>query len=164
MNRGGWDPTAQQAKSRFQEERTVFNYIWPLGLVVLSNVFYQICAKSVPEGMNPLASLTITYVVGAVASVILYYVLNRDANILTEYSKANWAPFVLGIVIVGLEVGYIYAYKAGWPVSTAQIVQAAVLAVILIFVGRMLYHESVTWNKIVGILVCLGGLGLINMK
>ena len=126
----------------------MFNYVWPLGLVVLSNVFYQICAKSVPEGMNP----------------ILYYVLNKDANIITEYSKVNWAPFVLGIVIVGLEVGYIYAYKAGWPVSTAQIVQAAILAVILIFVGYFLYRENITWNKIGGILVCLVGLGMINIK
>lgn len=142
----------------------MFNYVWPLGLVVLSNVFYQICAKSVPDGMHPLASLTITYLTGAAASVILYFLLNRDANILTEYSKTNWAPFALGIVIVGLEVGYIYAYKAGWPVSTAQIVQAAVLAVILIFVGYFLYKESITWNKILGILVCLGGLSLINMK
>ena len=72
--------------------------------------------------------------------------------------------FILGIVIVGLEVGYIYAYKAGWPVSTAQIVQAAILAVILIFVGHSLYQESITWNKIVGILVCLVGLGIINIK
>lgn len=142
----------------------MFNYIWPLGLVVLSNVFYQICAKSVPEGMNPLASLTITYLIGAAASLLLYYVLNKDANILKEYNKVNWAPFVLGIVIVGLEVGFIYAYKAGWPVSTAQIVQAAVLAVILIIVGYLLYKESITWNKILGILICLAGLGLINMK
>ena len=142
----------------------MFNYVWPIGLVVLSNVFYQICAKSVPEGMNPLASLTITYVIGAVVSAILYYVLNKDANILKEYSRANWAPFVLGVAIVGLEVGFIYAYKAGWSVSTAQIVQAAILAGILIFVGYMLYKESITWNKIVGITVCLVGLVLINMK
>lgn len=142
----------------------VFSYIWPLGLVVLSNVFYQICAKSVPDKMDPLASLTITYVVGAVASLVLYFALNRDGNIIREYQKTNWAPFVLGLVIVGLEVGFIYAYKAGWPVSVAQIVQAAVLAVILIFVGYMLYKEAITWNKIVGIIVCLAGLGLINMK
>ena len=104
------------------------------------------------------------HLIGAAASVILYYVLNKDANIITEYSKVNWAPFVLGIVIVGLEVGYIYAYKAGWPVSTAQIVQAAILAVILIFVGYFLYRENITWNKIGGILVCLVGLGMINIK
>ena len=30
----------------------MFSYIWPIALVVLSNVVYQICAKSVPEGMN----------------------------------------------------------------------------------------------------------------
>ena len=48
----------------------MFSYIWPLGLVVLSNVFYQICAKSVPDRMNPFASLTITYLVGASASLI----------------------------------------------------------------------------------------------
>ena len=142
----------------------MFRYIWPLALVIVSNTVYQICAKSVPSGMNPLASLTITYMVGAAASLILYFALNRGGNIVTEWSRTNWAPIVLGFVIVGLEVGYIYAYKAGWPVSTAQIVQAAVLAIILIFVGKMLYNEAVTWNKIVGIIICLGGLGLINLK
>jgi len=64
----------------------MFNYVWPLALVILSNILYQVCAKSVPEGMNPLASLTITYVIGAVASFILYYGLNKDANIIHEYS------------------------------------------------------------------------------
>lgn len=142
----------------------MFNYIWPLALVVVSNVFYQICAKSVPESMNPLASLTVTYAVGAVLSFVLYFVLNKSPNIINEYRHVNWAPFVLGIVIVGLEVGYIYAYKAGWQVSTAQIVQAALLAVILIFVGYYLYKEQLTWNRIVGVAVCLAGLVLINIK
>lgn len=142
----------------------MFAYIWPLALVILSNVFYQISAKSVPDKMDPFASLTITYLVGAIASLILYFVLNRNGNLIHEYQMTNWAPFVLGFVIVGLEVGYIYAYKAGWQVSVAQIVQAAVLAVILIFVGYFFYKEALTWNKIVGILICLVGLGLINMK
>ena len=140
----------------------MFNYIWPLALVVLSNVFYQICAKSVPSEINPLASLTVSYAIGAVVSLILYYVLNKGANIAAEYKQLNWAPFVLGIVIVGLEVGYIYAYKAGWPVSAAQITQAAVLAIILIFVGYLLYKEAITWTKVIGIAVCLVGLALIN--
>jgi drug/metabolite transporter (DMT)-like permease len=142
----------------------MFNYVLPLVLIVLSNVVYQICAKSIPRDMSPLASLTITYAIGIIASLVLYYALNKEANIIHEYSKVNWAPFVLGLVVVGLEVGYIYAYKAGWPVSTAQVVQAAVVAIILIFVGYLLYKESLTWNKIAGIIVCLAGLGLINLK
>ena len=142
----------------------MLSYVWPLGLVLLSNVFYQICAKEVPEKMNPFAALTITYLISTIVSVVMYFALNKDGNIIQEYQKTNWSPFVLGFVIVGLEVGWIYAYNAGWPVSVAQIVQASVLAVILIFVGYILYKEAITWNKIVGIIVCLAGLGLINIK
>ena len=141
----------------------MLNYVWPIVLVILSNVFYQICAKSVPEGMNPLASLTVTYLIGAVVSFALYYILGKDANIIKEYSQINWAPFVLGFVIVGLEVGYIYAYKAGWQVSTAQIVQAALVAIVLVFVGYGLYHEALTLKKIAGIVICLSGLVLIHI-
>ena len=142
----------------------MFSYIWPIALVVLSNTLYQICAKSVPEGMNPLASLTVTYLIGAAVSCAMYYILNRDANLIREIRQTNWAPIVLGIVVVGLEVGFIYAFRAGWQISMAQIVSSAVLAVILIFVGYLLYHEAITWNKIVGIIVCLAGLVLINYR
>ena len=142
----------------------MFSYIWPIALVVLSNTLYQVCAKSVPEGMNPLASLTVTYLVGAAVSCAMYYILNRNADLLKEIRLTNWAPIVLGIVIVGLEVGFIYAFRAGWQISMAQIVSSAVLAVILIFVGYTLYHEAITWNKIVGIIICLAGLALINYR
>lgn len=137
-------------------------YIWPIALVVVSNIVYQICAKSVPGTINPLASLTVTYLVGAVVSGILYFLLNKDADLIQEYKHLNWAPFVLGIVIVGLEVGFIYAYKIGWTVSTASVVQSAFLAVALIVVGALLYRESITWNKVVGIVICLIGLVFIN--
>lgn len=142
----------------------MLSYIWPIALIVLSNTLYQICAKSVPEGMNPFASLTVTYLVGALVSGILYYIFGSGTGLLKEYGKLNWAPIVLGVVIVGLEAGYIFAFKAGWQVSTAQVVQAAILAGVLLFVGYLLYHEALTWNKIVGIVVCLIGLVFINLK
>ena len=140
----------------------MFSYIWPIVLVVFSNVLYQICAKSVPQNMHSLAALTITYVIGAVVSVVLYYILGKDANLLNEFRQVNWAPFVLGLVIVGLEVGYIYAFKAGWHIGTTQIVQAVLVTVILVFIGHGLYHETITIKKIAGVAVCLGGLFLIN--
>ena len=141
-----------------------FSYIWPMALLVLSNTVYQICAKSVPEGMNPFASLMVTYLVGAVASAVLYFALGNENGLAKEFSKLNWAPFVLGIVIVGLEAGWIFAYKAGWQVSVGFIVQSAFLAVTLLVVGFFLYHEALTWNKLLGVAVCLAGLIIINYK
>ncbi len=142
----------------------MFNYIWPIALVVLSNIVYQVSAKSVPEGMNPFASLTVTYLIGAVFSAIMYFALSKGGNLMQEYTKLNWAPVVLGIVIVGLEAGFIFAYKAGWQVSTASVVQSSFLAVALIFVGWLLYKEALTWTKLVGVVICLVGLVFINHK
>ena len=140
----------------------MISYIWPIALVVLSNILYQICAKSVPHGMDPLASLTVTYLVAAAVCGALYFALNRGGNLLHEYGRMNWAPVVLGVVIIGLEVGWIYAYKAGWPVSTGFIVQSSFLCVALVFVGRLLYREALTWNKLIGVAICMIGLIFIN--
>ena len=136
--------------------------IWPIALVVFSNIVYQICAKGVPKDMDAMASMTITYLVGAVCSAIMYFVMNKNGNLLQEYAKMNWAPFFLSVSVVGLEVGFIYAYKNGWAVSTASLVQSAFLAVALIIVGAVLYREAIKANKVIGIVICLIGLYFIN--
>ena len=112
--------------------------------------------------MDAMASMTITYIVGAICSAIMYFVMNRNGNLLHEYAKINWAPVFLGVSVVGLEVGFIYAYKNGWAVSTASIVQSSFLAVALLVVGGVLYHETITANKIIGMVICLVGLYFIN--
>lgn len=142
----------------------MLSYIWPMALVIASNIVYQICTKSVPDDASPYASLAVTYLVGAAVSVVLFFLTSRPAEPLKALQKINWSSYVLGLVIVGLEVGFIYAYKAGWPVSAASIVQSAFLSVALILVGYVLYREPITWNKIVGIAICLVGLAIINWK
>lgn len=137
-------------------------YIWPIALVVVSNVLYQICAKSVPKETDAMASMTVTYLVGAAASAVMFFAMNRGGNLFHEYGKMNAAPVLLGISVVGLEVGFICAYKAGWPVSTASIVQSAFLALALIPVGAVLYREAVTPGKVLGVVICLVGLYFIN--
>ena len=138
------------------------SYIWPVALIVASNVLYQVCAKGVPEGMDPFAALSVTYGMGAAVSLVFYFALNRDGDLLREYGQINWAPVVLGLVIVGLEVGYIFAYKAGWPVSTVATVQSAFLAIALLALGALVYHEPVTRDKVLGVVICLVGLGFLN--
>ena len=138
------------------------SYLWPIVLVVCSNIIYQISAKSVPTEMDAMASMTITYLVGAVCSAILFFVFNKNGSLLQEYSRMNLAPALLGLSVVGLEVGFLYAYKVGWPVSTASIVQSAFLSVALVVVGALLYHEAITPNKILGVAVCLVGIYFLN--
>lgn len=142
----------------------MFSYVWPIALVVLSNTVYQICSKNIPGNVSPFASLTITYLVGALFSMIMYLFTEKNHNIMKELGQMNWAPYALGLVIVGLEVGFIYAYKAGWQVSMASVVQSSFLAIALVIVGALLYHEALTWNKLLGIAICMVGLVFMNLK
>lgn len=138
------------------------NLYIPILIVVLSNTIYHICAKSTPEGANTFAGLTVTYLVAAAASYILYAITAKNGNVIAEYKNLNWTCLVLGFAIIGLEAGNILMYKVGWNINTGQIVQAAFLAIVLIFVGFFMYKEAITGPKVAGILVCLVGLYLIN--
>ena len=139
-----------------------FSIYIPILVVVLSNTIYHICSKSTPEGINVFASLTMTYLIAGVSSLILYFVTEKGGNLIAEYKQVNWASIVLGFAIIGLECGNIWMYKVGWNISTGQLVQAAILAVVLVIVGYLMYSEQLTFSKISGIAVCLVGLYLIN--
>ena len=136
--------------------------LWPIALIVFSNIFYNICAKETPAGINPFASLSVTYLVGALFSVLFYFALNKDANLLQEYVHLNWTSFVLGLAVVGLEAGSIYMYKAGWEMSRGQLVYSILLALCLILIGVTVYHESLDTSRIIGVILCMAGLILLR--
>ncbi|MBQ0001900.1 MAG: EamA family transporter [Treponema sp.] len=140
----------------------MFNLIWPAAIIIFSNIVYQICAKGIPEQMNTYASMTVTYAVATIFSALMFFVTTKGDNILHQFKLTNWATIILGIVITGLEVGFIYAYKAGWKVNTLATVTNAFLAIALIFLGFFMYKETITWSKVIGVLICLAGLWFIK--
>ena len=145
----------------------MFKRIWPLALVVGSNIIYHISAKEIPSDMDAFASLTVTYAVACVMTFICYFVFKKisgSKSFAEECRKSNWAPLALGIVIVGLEFGWIMAYKAGWQVSMGYIVVTSIVSTALLFVGYLLYKEKITCYMVIGLALCLVGLVIINLQ
>ena len=140
----------------------MWNMLWPLLLIVGSNCFYHICAKSMPEEAHTFGALTVTYLIGAAISAVTFVVSVRPANVLAELHKLNWAPFVLGLAIVGLEAGNVFLYRAGWKISVGSVVGNISLAIVLLFVGYFLFREQITVRQLIGIAVCALGLFLIT--
>lgn len=140
------------------------NYIWPILLVVGSNVFYHICTKSTPENAQQFAALTVTYFVSMISAALLYFFTSETKNLITDYKNLNWTSFVLGIAIVGLEVGFIQMYRVGWNISIGSLVANIVLAIVLILVGLLMYKENISVNQIIGICLCISGLIFINKR
>lgn len=142
----------------------MINYIWPILMVIVSNVFYNITTKLTPEKANPFLVMIITYLVGAVLSVILFFNTKVEKNIMADFSKLNWTSILLGFSIVGLETGYIYMYRIGWNISIGSLIANIILSIILVFIGVLFYKEQINLNKIIGIGMCLVGLFFINKK
>ena len=141
----------------------MWNLIWPILIVILSNTFYNICMKSMPGDVNPFAALFITYVVSAIITAIIFVFMVKPENVASEISKVNWTSIILAFAVVGLEFGYVFVSRAGWAVSTASVVANIALACVLVVVGYFLYKENVSFHQILGIFVCMAGLVLINL-
>lgn len=138
-------------------------YYWPILFILLSNVLYDISAKSFPKGINAQAGLVIDYIVSAVASLALFFLTSKNKNFLKELRKINWATFSLAIGCTGIDLGYILLFRAGWNISFGSLVCNILIAVSLIFIGIIFYHEYINKNHVAGISLCLIGFVLINI-
>lgn len=140
----------------------MWHMLWPILIVIGANTLYNICTKSTPAEINSFASLAITYALSAVLCLGFFYFTSQEKHLLREISKANWSAFALAFSVVFLEFGYICIYRTGWKVSMASLVANISLACILLFVGVLLYRESISLRQLAGIVVCLFGLFLIG--
>lgn len=138
-------------------------FIWPVLMVVLSNTFYNISQKSSPGAVNAFGTLTVTYLVAAGIAATLFLATAGVFHVPEELRKLNWTAPVLGVSIVGLEVGYLYLYRAGWKVSAGSVVCNITLAVVLIVVGAFLYRETITVKQLLGMGLCALGLVLVTL-
>ena len=142
----------------------MFMYVFSIVLIVASNVMYNICQKSTPAKVNPFASLLVTYLTAAVLTVIALYCSKAGDDFFATFKKINWTSFALGLSILGLEFGYIMAYRAGWNISLGSLVANIFLALMLIPIGILFYKEGFALMKVLGVVLCIMGLVLINKK
>ena len=142
----------------------MFMYVFSIVLVVASNLLYHICQKSTPQGVNPFSALFLTYLTAAVLTVIAFYFSPHDKGFLRSLKELNWTTVVVGISVVGLEFGYLMAYRTGWNISVGSLVANIILAVMLIPIGILFFKEGFGINKILGSVFCIIGLILINKR
>jgi drug/metabolite transporter (DMT)-like permease len=140
----------------------MFMYVFSIALIVASNILYNICQKSTPERANPFAALFMTYLFAGVLTVAAFYANKTDKTFFQSFKELNWTSIALGVAIVGLEFGYIMAYRAGWNLSVGSLVAHIILAVALIPIGILFYKEGFGFNKVLGSMLCIAGLVLIN--
>jgi len=101
-------------------------------------------------------------VTAAIFTVIIFLFNKTDKEFFQAFKELNWTSILLGVSIVGLEFGYLMAYRAGWKISVGSLVANIALALMLIPIGILFFKEGFGFNKILGASFCIIGLILIN--
>jgi len=136
---------------------------FPITVAVLANVFYHVASKSIPAEQNAFMGLVVNYATALIASAILFF-LTPHEKILVEAAKSNWACILMGLSITGVEVGFVMIYRAGGELSTVSLIVNILLALAMLIVGGIFYHEQISAQKIFGAALCIAGVVMLSSR
>lgn len=136
-------------------------YVGSIVLIVSSVLTYQIAQKFVPHDLNPWHVLVVAYTV-ALAFCVAASVLDRSVKPLLESLRTtNIAVPLVGIAAVGIELGWILAFRAGWRLNITGLVSNVTVAMLVAPIGYLFFKEKLNVQNLIGIVLCLVGLSLV---
>lgn len=139
-------------------------YYISITVAILSTVLYHVSQKATPRGANPAIALMITYAVavGLTAGILTF--IPARSGIRAELRQLNAASILLAVSIVGLELGFLLAYRSGWNLGMAAVVANVAASLILVPIALIAFKDELSWINLAGILLCLIGLVMLNSK
>ena len=136
-------------------------YVGSIALTIGGNVAYHLLNKSVAPNAHPFASLVATYGVGFIVSLAIL-AFDARGGVGAGLRQLNWASYLLGAVVVLLELGFLLAYRAGWRISVAALYSNVAVGLLLLPAGMLIYRETLSLPNAAGIVLALISLMLMT--
>lgn len=138
--------------------------IFSIILIIVSNVIYQVSQKSVPHGAHPLVATIVAYIAALALCFVMLLFMPLQESIGASLQRLNWASYALGVSIVGVELGFLLAYRAGWDISIGVVIANSAIMVLLVPIGLIFFKEQLSWSNVLGAILCIAGVVLIARK
>lgn len=135
-----------------------------LALAVACTVGYHLVLKLTPTGVNPLLSLLVTYTLVTVLFGAILLVSPGGFEWKQELRQLNWTALALAVVIVGLDLGFLFLYRSGYEVSLGALVTQSAAASLLLAIGVLVFREKLSAANAAGLVLCFIGLWLVNRR
>jgi len=139
-------------------------FYFSIGLTIIANVFYHIAQKSIPQNVNPLVSVTMSYVISLILSMLVLPFFPNQVSLIQSVKELNWGTYVVGAAIVAVEIGFLLAYRAGWNISLGAVSANVAVTLMLIPIGLLFFQETLTTKNVAGIVLCVAGLWMVTTK
>ena len=141
------------------------NYFFPPILIVLGLVIYQVSQKSTDPSANPFIVVIMAYLIGIAACVGAYFLFpKQETASLPMMRTVVWSALGIGLGAAAIEVGFMLAYRAGWNLSLLPLSVTVCSTILLAAIGLIAFRETLSMEKVIGVLLCIGGLVLITIR
>lgn len=140
-------------------------YLFSMLLAILASASYHLLAKAIPQTVNPAIVLILTYSVGILLSLgLMVTIFPLQGTFEANLRQITPPMLLLGLAVVGIEMGFVLAYRAGWNTQVAPLVSNLSVALLLLPVGALLFKEQITLVNLIGFGICVVGLILVNLR
>ena len=130
-------------------------------LVVVACVAYQLAQRSMSAAANPFAMVALVYALGILACFALAPLAGRPIGIADVQLLRDWPPWLLGASVVGIEIGYLLVYRAGWSLGASVGITYTLTIVTLAVIGAVFFAEQASPRRVAGLLFALAGLWML---
>ena len=154
---------AHYAESPVPGSQSAMPLFW-LSIAILCTVGYHLVLKVTPAGVSPLLSLMLTYALVTLVLGVILLLAPGAFDWRQELRQLNWTALALAVVIVGLDLGFLYLYRGGFEVSLGALVTQSAAAMLLLIVGVAVFREKLSAANVAGLVLCLAGLWLVNRR
>ncbi len=131
-------------------------------LLIGSFLAYHLAIKTLRPDVNTLLFLLVVYSVSMGTAALLWRAVPVSGTGLK--TQDMWLAVVLGLSLVGIEYGFIWAYRSGWPVGRTTLIGNVATTLALVPIGWFLFRERLSLVNGLGFCLCMGGLVLLSRK
>jgi drug/metabolite transporter (DMT)-like permease len=138
--------------------------IFFLGIAALGVVTYHMGQKTISPTANPMVLLMAVYAVAfALCAAAVPFFRDTSGGAWTA-QVFSWPVLVLGAGVVLIEIGYLLAYRSGDVLQWSGVAVSGASTVVLIPIALVVFHESFSPSRMLGILLTLAGLVLLTRR
>jgi drug/metabolite transporter (DMT)-like permease len=130
---------------------------FPLVVVIVSAVAYHLAQRAAGHAAaSPWPMLAVAYGLAFLVAATLAILSPHSAD-----RGARTAGLWIGLAMLGIEAGFFFVYKAGWPLATASVIGNVSVTLILATIGIVMFGDHLSAARAGGIALAVAGAVLI---
>ena len=133
-------------------------FVFALLLAVAGSVLYHLAIKQVPQAVNPFFSLAVSYGLAMLMCLAgMWWLPDGERGA----AALNWSCLGVALGILGIELGFLMAYRAGWNLGYAALSSNVLSTALLLPLGWWLFREQPSLGRLGGLGLSLAGLWMM---